>query len=211
MKKSVKNNRNKTKSKIDCVKEVITKWMGYREAVATWILDQERLGLSSVSIYDCLSDEEVGRKYRETLEKNGITEPNLPKIHQEVTDAALPILEYLFGPNEVSVIPEFPSTCPGGYDEWCKKTEDMDRGMMYRIMSARNKINAAEFKTKARIIPRSGWSSPYPITHWAKVFNISRKTMQSWLENNQIIARKIGSKWQIANEELPTTDDQDPS
>jgi len=35
--------------------------------------------------------------------------------------------------------------------------------------------------------------------------------MQNWLENNQLLARKIGSKWQIAVEELPTADDQDSS
>jgi len=215
MKKSIKNsNANKTdkiKSKLDYVKEVAAKWMAYQSAASTWILDQERLGLSSVDSYQWLTNDEVFHKYEDVLRKNGVTPPNLWALRQEVTDAAVPILEYLFGPNEVPVIPEFPGTCRGGYDEWCKKTHDMDINMMYRVMGARNKIDAAELKTKAKIIPRSGWSSPYPITHWAKVFNISRKTMQSWLENNQIIARKIGSKWRIAIEELPATDDHDYS
>jgi hypothetical protein len=87
----------------------------------------------------------------------------------------------------------------------------MQLGMMHRIMGARNRIMSSEFRIRPKLIPRSGWSSPYPITHWAKVFNISRKTMQNWLENNQLLARKIGSKWQIAAEELPTADDQDSS
>lgn len=215
MKKIIKNSDKKTKnekkSKLDYVKEVTDKWMAYQKAASTWILDQERLGLLSVDTYEWLTNDEVFHKYEDTLKKNGVTQPNLWELRQEVTDAAVPILEYLFGPNEIAVIPEFPGTCSGGYDEWCKKTHDMDINMMYRIMGARNKIAATELKTKAKIIPRSGWSSPYPITHWAKVFNISRKTMQNWLENNQIIARKIGSKWRIAIEELPATDDQDPS
>ncbi len=216
MKKSVKNNShkktNKAKSKLDCVKEFSNKWQAYEQAASDWILNQDRLGIASVvGTHEWFTNDKMFHKYEETLKKNGVTQPNLWKYHQEATDAAVPILEYLFGPNEIPVIPEFPGTCPGGFDKWCKETHETKMTMLYRIMGARNKINAAGFKTKAKIIPRSGWSSPYPITHWAKVFNINRKTMQNWLENDQIMARKIGSKWLIANDELPATDDHDSS
>ena len=199
------------KNKLDAVMEFWKKWSAYQKAASDWILALDRLKLSSVDSYELLTNDETHRKFESTLKKHGIKSPNLWKLHQEANDVAVPVLEYLFGPNEIPVIPEFPGACPGGFDEWSKKSQDIELVMMHRIIGARNKISSAGFKTKAKIIPRSGWSSPYPITHWAKVFNISRKTMQNWLENNQLLARKIGSKWQIAVEELPTADDQDSS
>ncbi len=197
------------KNKLDCVSKFTEKWLAYQKAASMWILDQQRLGLLAVDSYKWFTDDEVFQKFEKTMKDNNVERPNLWKLHQEATDAAVPILEYLFGPNEIPMIPEFPGSCPGGYEEWCKKTDDMDLNMMHRIMGARNKIIAAELKPKPKLMPRSGWSSPYSITHWAKVFNISRKTMQTWLDNNQIEARKIGSKWQIATEELPRADDKD--
>ena len=211
MKKSVKSNSNKKKNKLDYVTEFWKKWWAYLKANEDWILALDRLGLSSISHYEWLTDDTAFHKFEETLKKDNVKWPDFPTLHQEVTDTAIPILEFLFGPNEVPLIPNLPSWCPGGWDEWCEKKRPIEDEVTNRIMGARNKIKAAELKTKAKIIPRSGWSSPYPITHWAKVFNISRKTMQNWLENNQIIARKIGSKWRIAIEELPATDDQDSS
>jgi hypothetical protein len=199
------------KNKLDAVMEFWKKWSIYRDAASHWVLALDRLKLSSISHYERLTDDEKNRKFESTLKKHGIKIPNLWKLHQEANDAAVPVLDYFFGPNEIPVIPELPGECPNGYDEWLKKTEGIELTLMSRIIGARNRISSAGFKTKARIVPRSGWSSPYPITHWAKVFNISRKTMQNWLENNQLLARKIGSKWQIAVEELPTADDQDSS
>ena len=183
--------------------------MAYQKAASIWILDQQRLGLLAVDSYKWFTGDKVFKKFEKTLKDNNVERPNLWKLRQEATDAAVPILEYLFGPNEIPVIPEFPGSCPGGYDEWCKNTHDMDLNMMYRIMGARNKILSSQFKTKTKTVPRKGWSSPYSITHWAKVYNISRKTMQTWLDSNQIEARKIGSKWQIDTEELPRADDKD--
>jgi len=199
------------KNKLDCVSEFAKKWLAYQKAASEWILDIDRLGLSSVDNYEWLTNDEVFRKFEGTLKKHNVKKPDIGKFYHEANEAAIPILEFLFGPNETPVIPEFPSWFPGGFNEWSEKTRDMDLNMMHRIMGARNKILASEFKTKPKLIPRSGWSNPYSITHWAKVFNISRKTMQNWLENNQLLARKIGSKWQIAVEELPATDDKDPS
>lgn len=199
----------KKKNKLDCVSKLTEKWLAYHKAASEWILAQERLGLLSVDSYEWFTNDKVFQKFEKTLKKNNVERPNLWKLRQEVTDAAVPILEYLFGPNEIPVIPEFPGSCPGGYDEWCKKTKDMDLNMMYRIMGARNKILSSQLKDKPKIIPRRGWSSPYSITHWAKVYNVSRKTMQTWLDSNKIEARKIGAKWQIAAEELPLADDKD--
>ncbi|MBL7130688.1 MAG: helix-turn-helix domain-containing protein [Candidatus Omnitrophica bacterium] len=199
------------KNKLDCVSEFAKKWLAYQRVASDWILAIDRLGLSSVSHYDWLAKDEVFRKFEKTLKKHNVKQPDLAKIHQEANEAAIPILEFLFGPNETPIIPEFPDWFPGGYDEWCKKTHDMDLDMMHRIMGARNRILSSEFKTRPKLIPRSGWSNPYSITHWAKVFNISRKTMQNWLKNNQILARQVGSKWQIACEELPAADDKDTS
>ena len=199
------------KNKLDCVSEFTEKWLAYQKAASEWILAIDRLGLSSVNHHDWLTKVEVFRKFEKTLKKHSVSQPNLVKIHQEANEAAIPILEYLFGPNETPVIPEFPSWFPGGYGEWCKKTNDMDLNMMHRIMGARNKILSLEFRARPKLIPRSGWSNPYSITHWAKVFNINRKTMQNWLKNNQILARQVGSKWQIACEELPAADDKDTS
>ena len=199
------------KNKLDAVMEFWKKWSVYRDAASHWVLALDRLKLSSISHYERLTDDEKNKKFEGTLKKHGIKIPNLWKLHQEANDAAVPVLDCLFGPNETPVIPELPTWLPGGYAEWCEKTKDMQLGMMHRIMGARNRIMSSEFKIRPKLIPRSGWSSPYPITHWAKVFNISRKTMQNWLENNQLLARKIGSKWQIAVEELPTADDQDSS
>jgi len=199
------------KNKLDCVGEFTKKWMAYEKASSDWILDLDRLNLLEVGSYEWLKNDEVFHKCEKTLKENNVTQPNLWKLHQEATEAALPILDFLFGPNETPVIPEFSGTAPGGFKEWSKNTHDMELDMAQRIRGARNKILSAGFKTKAKIIPRTGWSSPYSITHWSKVFNISRKTMQIWLEYNQIIARKIGSKWQIACEELPVADDKDTS
>lgn len=199
------------KNKLDYISEFTEKWLAYQKAASMWILDQERLGLLAVDNYKGLTDDEVFKKFEKTLKDNNVERPNLWKLRQETTDAAVPILEYLFGPNEIPVIPEFPGSCPGGHEEWYKKTHDMDLDMMQRIMGARNRILSLEFKTRPKLIPRSGWSNPYSITHWAKVFNISRKTMQNWLKNNQILARQVGSKWQIACEELPAADDKDTS
>jgi len=196
------------KNKLDCVAEFTKKWMAYQKTASDWILALDRLNLSSVDSYEYLTNDEVSRKFEKTLKESNVTPPNLWKLHQEATDAALPILGFLFGPNETSFLPEFPGTAPGGFKEWSKNTHDMELDMAQRIRGARNKIVSAGFKTKAKIIPRTGWSNPYSITHWSKVFNISRKTMQIWLEYNQIIARKIGSKWQIACEELPVADDK---
>ena len=199
------------KKKLDCVSVFAKKWVAYQLAVSDWISDIDRLGLSSVNHYEWLTNDKVFRNFEEILKKNNVKQPDLAKLHQEANEAAIPILEYLFGPNETPVIPEFPSWFPGGYNGWCKKTNDMDLDMMHRIMGARNRILSSEFKTRPKLIPRSGWSSPYSITHWAKVFNINRKTMQNWLKNNQILARQVGSKWQIACEELPAADDKDTS
>jgi len=201
----------KKKNKLDCVSEFAKKWLAYQKAASEWILTIDRLKLSSVDSYEWLTNDEVFRKFERTLKKHGVSQPNLVKIHQEANEAAIPILEFLFGPNETPIIPEFPSWFPGGFNEWSEKTHDMDLNMMHRIIGARNKILASEFKTKPKLIPRSGWSNPYSITHWAKVFNINRKTMQNWLKNNQILARQVGSKWQIACEELPAADDKDTS
>jgi Helix-turn-helix domain len=211
IKNSEKKVKNEQKSKLDCVKEFTDKWMAYEKVTSDWILTVDRLGLSSISCYEWLTDDTAFHRFEDALKKHNVKRPDLPTLHQELTDTALPILEFLFGPNEVPLIPELPTWCQGGWDEWHEKKQPIGHDMINRIMGARNKIRASELKTKAKIIPRSGWSSPYPITHWAKVFNISRKTMQNWLENNQIIARKIGSKWRIAIEELPATDDQDAS
>ncbi len=199
------------KNKLDCVTEFWKKWSAYEKASSEWVLTIERLGLSSIDSYDWLTKDDVFHKYEKTLKKHKVKKPELGKLYQEANQAAIPIIEYLFGPNETLVIPELPTWLPGGYTEWREKTKDMQLGMMHRIMGARNRIMSSEFKIRPKLIPRSGWSSPYPITHWAKVFNISRKTMQNWLENNQLLARKIGSKWQIATEELPAADDQDSS
>jgi len=201
----------KMKSKLDCVSEFAQKWMAYQKAASEWVLTIDRLGLSSTDHYDWLTKDDVFNKFEKTLKKHKVKQPDLAKIYQEANQAAMPILEFLFGPNETPVIPEFPSWVPGGYNEWCEKTRDMDLDMMHRIMGARNKILSSEFKTRPKLIPRSGWSNPHSITHWAEVFNISRKTMQSWLKNNQILARQVGTKWQIACEELPASDDKDSS
>lgn len=201
----------KIKNKLDCVSKFVKKWLAYEKASSEWIITIDRLGLSSISCYDWLTKDDVFKKFAKTLKKHKVKQPDLVKIHQETTEAAIPILEYLFGPNETPVIPEFTGWFPGGFSEWNEKTKDMNLDMMNRIMGARNRILSSEFKTRPKLIPRKGWSNPYSITHWAKVFNINRKTMQSWLKNNQILARKVGTKWQIACEELPTADNKDPS
>lgn len=199
------------KNKLDCITEFAKKWLAYEKATSDFIMDIDRLGLSSVTLSDWLANDEVFHKFEETLKKNNVKQPDLAKLHEEANDAAIPILEFLFGPNEVPIIPEFSRWCSGGFSEWSKEANKIYEDMLYRIMGARNKIRAAELKTNAKIVPRAGWSNPYSITHWAKVFNISRKTMQSWLQNKQILSRKVGSKWQIATEELPVSDDTDSS
>ncbi len=201
----------KMKNKLDCITKFAKKWLEYEKASSEWIMTIDRLGLSSISRYDWLTKDKVFHKFENTLKKHKIKQPDLVKIHQEVTEAAIPVLEHLFGPNETPVIPEFPGWLPGGFIEWNEKAGDMNLDMMNRILGARNRIMSSEYKTRPKLIPRSGWSNPYSITHWAKVFNISRKTMQSWLKNNQILARQVGTKWQIACEELPASDDKDSS
>jgi len=110
----------KMKSKLDCVSEFAQKWMAYQKAASEWVLTIDRLGLSSTDHYDWLTKDDVFNKFEKTLKKHKVKQPDLAKIYQEANQAAMPILEFLFGPNETPVIPEFPSWVPCGYNEWCE-------------------------------------------------------------------------------------------
>jgi hypothetical protein len=105
------------KNKLDYISEFAEKWLAYQKAASDWILAIDRLGLSSASHYDWLVKDEAFRKFEKTLKKHNVKQPDLTKIYQEASQAAIPILEFLFGPNEIPVIPEFPGSCPGGHEE----------------------------------------------------------------------------------------------
>lgn len=215
MKKSRPKNKPRTgklteEDKLKQLKEFTQKWFAYEDASSNWVMDLSRLKLFKYGSLEWLQNDELFHSYEKILKENNVLQPDIGKLHWEATEAALPILDYLFCLNEKCIIPELSGNCAEGFEKWQEATHKASVDVLYRIVSARNKILAEKFKTGARIIPRSGWSIPFSITHWAEIFKLDRKTMGNRLKYNEIMARRFGSKWQIAVDELPLADDTDP-
>ncbi|HEY3319331.1 MAG TPA: helix-turn-helix domain-containing protein [Planctomycetota bacterium] len=62
-------------------------------------------------------------------------------------------------------------------------------------------------KRKAAPKESNRWTRPYSVSELAHIFQVSRNTMSSYLRTNQVHGRKVGSRWQVQEDEMPQSDD----